>query len=508
MSNRLGIANALRFLVLGSVLLSPAFGVPHQMGTQGALDLTLTGIRGFKAGHLVEYAELDYVARASNFRTHRADSVGQYAWQNRALFAPLCTPDDPHYADQWALSKIDAPEAWDITTGSVGITIAIVDSGLDLNHPDLKNKVWTNANEIPDNGVDDDGNGYVDDTRGWDFVNGDNDPQDDYGHGTHVAGIAAAETSNGDGIAGVSWGAKLLPVKVLNEGGEGHLPQLAEGIRYAADNGAKIINLSLGTSVDSSVLREAVDYAYSKGCVLVAQVGDRNGPVDYPAKYHRVIGVAATDQNDQRASFSNYGLEVEIAAPGKDIKGTLLGGGYGWWSSTGLAAAHVAGLASLIWSYNPTLTAVQVRNVIRLFAVDLGSPGRDPYYGRGRIDAYAALTEGTYHYLEVIPTSLLFVADDNTGPPPQIIVNPGTTSLTWDATGAAPWLSITAPFGCTPSYATVSVDKDALPGYATYTAPITVTSTLPGAQNSPLVVDVTFTYLQKTYVPLIFKNAD
>lgn len=335
-------------------------------------------IAAFRADPGVEYAEPDYIAQ------------------------PAYEPNDPCYGDgtQWGPQKIFAPQAWDFCKGDSNVVVAVIDWGVDLQHPDLATEMWTNASEIPDNGIDDDGNGYIDDVYGWDFANNDNDPrQDDYGHGSHVAGIAAAATDNGVGIAGVAFNSRIMAVKVgYTDPDTGkHLARytdIAYGIMYAADNGAKVINLSLGGYGYSSGLKGAVNYAWDAGCVLVGAAGNNNksDPL-YPAAYDNVIGVSATDQNDARASWSNYGAHVAVAAPGSSIYSTYWNGSstYAYMSGTSMAAPHVAGLAALLFAQDDTRTNAAVRSVIERSADDLGDVSWDQYYGYGRINAYKAL---------------------------------------------------------------------------------------------------------------------
>ncbi|MBN1641492.1 MAG: peptidase S8 [Anaerolineae bacterium] len=300
-------------------------------------------------------------------------------------------PNDPHYPSQWALQTVGAPEAWGRTRGD-GVVIAIVDSGIDLTHPDLAPVLWTNAGEMPDNGLDDDGNGYLDDLHGWDYVEGDALPADEKGHGTHVAGIAAAATDNATGIAGMGWGGALMVVRVLDEEGEGDVADVADGIRYAAENGAHVINLSLGgNSIPAGTVDAAVAYAQGLGVLVVAAAGNSGWSVPfYPAAYEGVLGVGATDQQDLKAWFSNYGSYVDVAAPGVSLISTLPGG-YGWLSGTSMAAPMVSGLAALVWGTAPGASWAQVAEAICAGADDLGAPGWDSYYGWGRIDALGAL---------------------------------------------------------------------------------------------------------------------
>lgn len=338
----------------------------------------------------VAFAELDY-------RAHATDVI---------------TPNDPGWSNQWGPVRIQAPAAWNIVTGTQ-VTIAVVDSGLQLSHEDLVSQVWTNPGEIPGNGLDDDGNGKIDDIHGWHiyhYWNGstfdpaeDADIRDDYGHGTHVSGIAAARTNNGAGIAGIAWGARIMPVKVLDQYGNGWYSDIAAGILYATDNGAHIVNLSLGGASSSETLCAAVEYAYSKGAVLVAAAGNTGGTVFYPAACTHVLAVAATDSNDQRASFSNYGPQVDLAAPGVDIfstwchpdttSGLCLGNYYFSRSGTSMAAPHVSGVAALIRSLGPELSASQVVSRLLETSDDVSSPGPDIFTGWGRINAYRAIAD-------------------------------------------------------------------------------------------------------------------
>ncbi len=282
-------------------------------------------------------------------------------------------PNDPSFPSQYALTLIHAPQGWDISTGSSSVTIAILDSGVDLNHLDLAGKI----------------------VQGYDFVNSDNVPFDDYGHGTHVTGIAAALGNNGLGIAGVSWGARVLPVKVLDASGNGTFSNVATGIIWATDRGAQIINMSLGGSGFSQILQDAVTYADSHGVLMVAASGNTNSNfVLYPAHFSQVMAVAATDASNQRASFSNYGAQVEIAAPGVNIV-SLWPGGYNTLSGTSMSAPYVSGLAAILFGYSNN--ADQIRNDIKNSALDIPPAGFDPYTGAGLIQMDAALALVAHH---------------------------------------------------------------------------------------------------------------
>jgi len=304
-------------------------------------------------------------------------------------FSQQLEPNDPMYlgGQQWGLGQVHAPRGWYVSTGHA-VTVAVVDGGVDLDHPDLVGSLWVNPGEIPGNGIDDDGNGFVDDVHGWDFVDDDGMPDDIYGHGTHVAGIVGATTDNALGMAGMGWEGKVMAVRVL-ETQDGTVQDVAQGIEYAVDQGAQVINLSLGACyLDMQEMRDAVTYAQDAGVLLVAAAGNTSGSCPfYPAAYDDVIGVAATDSNDQRASFSTYGSHVYVAAPGVAIQSTTLGGGYGGKSGTSMATPMVSGLAALLWTHCPGSTSSQIAQTIADGAVDLGAAGWDSYYGWGRIDA-------------------------------------------------------------------------------------------------------------------------
>ena len=349
----------------------------------------------------VAFAELDYAATASA-AAMEIESSRQRPYALSAATAVIPTiPNDPLWPRQWGMRKIRLPEAWSLTTGSPEVVIAMIDSGVQTDHPDLAAKLWTNPGEIPANQVDDDGNGKVDDIQGWHYFhmwNGSSyvamenaNVRDDFGHGTHTAGIAAAVTDNGVGVAGAAWGARIMPVKVLDQYGSGWYSDIAAGIVYAADNGARVLNLSLGGPEDSQTLRSGVDYALSRGALVIAAAGNTASAVLYPAAYAPVLAVSATDANDGWASFSNYGPQVDLAAPGVDIFSTWYRTNYFTKSGTSMAAPHVAGAAALLWSRWPDLTAGEVITALIETASDAGAPGFDPYTGWGRVDAFRAL---------------------------------------------------------------------------------------------------------------------
>ena len=277
-------------------------------------------------------------------------------------------PNDPSYNTTQApyLNRLEMPAAWDYTTGRPEVVIAILDTGVTLSHPDLAAGIWTNPLEIPDNGIDDDGNGFIDDIHGWNFPDGNNLIYDDYGHGTHVAGIAAARINNETGIAGMAGDATIMPVDVFNHG-IGTYEDLIRAIIYATDNGARVINMSLGATSYSRGEEAAVDYAWNHGAVVVAAAGNTCIPAQlqpnmppcyashYPAAHQNTIAVAATNSLDNLCSFSTRGDFVDVAAPGCSVYSTIPSG-YGWNQGTSMASPHVAGLAGLLFSLNPQLT--------------------------------------------------------------------------------------------------------------------------------------------------------
>lgn len=308
----------------------------------------------------------------------------------------VITPDDTYYLPQQLpyMNVMRLPQAWTLTTGD-NQPVAVIDTGIDITHPDLTSKIWSNPDEIPGNGLDDDGNGYVDDAIGWNFVSNTNNVQDNNSHGSHVSGSIAASTNNSTGIAGLAWSNPIMPIKALGSNATGTWSNIAAAIIYAADKGAHVINLSLGdAAVPPQTIRLAVSYAQSKGCLLIAAAGNSNvGQVEYPAALPGVLAVASTELDDTRSDFSNYGAALDIAAPGRNIFSASSTGAYYANTGTSMSTAHVSGLAALVWSLRPTYSAEMVAHVITATAHDMIPVGWDQYTGWGRIDAYAALQQ-------------------------------------------------------------------------------------------------------------------
>ena len=340
-------------------------------------------VQEFQADPHVEYAQPDYLMKAN------------------------MVPNDPYYSsygswgqsydDLWGLKKMQAAQAWDLAQGE-GVVVAVVDTGVDYNHPDIAANIWTNIGEIPNNGMDDDGNGFVDDIRGWDFGNSDNDPGDVHGHGTHVSGTIAAVGNNGIGMIGVAPKVKIMPVKGFMDSGGAWSSDLAKGIKYAVYNGADVVNNSWGCETpcpSNPFAEDAVRTAYNLGAMVVFAAGNDNADVaDYsPQNMTETIAVAASNYLDQRASFSNYGPLIDITAPGVGILSLRVNStGYSVYSGTSMAAPHVSGLVALLLDSDPMLDQLQIKQRLYDSADDLGAAGFDPLFGFGRINAIKTLT--------------------------------------------------------------------------------------------------------------------
>ena len=309
--------------------------------------------------------------------------IVEYAEPNYRMES-MAVPNDQFYGVQWGFDEIGAEQAWDTRTDSSSITVGVIDSGVEYTHPDLVDNIWTNSGEIAGNGIDDDNNGYVDDFYGYDFDNDDNDPLDDNGHGTHVAGTIGATSNNSIGVAGVGWNASLMSLKVI---GGGSNADVARAIDYATDNGAQITNNSYGYAGNnvggSAVMSDAIGRAKDAGVLYVVAAGnsrtgipasDMDGsfnswPAEYSKVHDNVITVAAIDENTGSgttfASYSHWGVEsVQIAAPGTQIGSTYTDGRYVYLSGTSMAAPHVAGAAALLWAERPDMSYLEIKEAI------------------------------------------------------------------------------------------------------------------------------------------------
>lgn len=286
------------------------------------------------------------------------------------------TPNDPYFDSLWGMKSqsqaginIDVLDVWDEITDASSVIVAIIDTGIDYNHEDLAENMWTNPGEIPGNGLDDDANGYIDDVHGYDFVNGDGDPIDDHYHGTHCAGTVGAIGNNGIGVVGVAWNVQIMAVKFLSSSGSGYLSDAIDSIEYAVDNGAKILSNSWGGGGFYTALSNMITYADNHGAIFVVAAGNSGMDIDsypqYPASYAQanIISVASTTSSQNRSYFSNFGANsVDIGAPGSSILSTYPGDSYTYLSGTSMATPHVSGAAALLWAQYPNLTHRQVIN--------------------------------------------------------------------------------------------------------------------------------------------------
>ena len=346
-----------------------------------------------------------------------------YAEPNYVLSLENTLPNDPQFNQLWGLhntgqtggttdADIDAPEAWDLTTGSSSIVVGVIDTGIDYTHVDLVSNIWTNPGEIADNGIDDDGNGFIDDVHGWDFVNNDNDPMDDHAHGTHVSGTIGGTGNNSVGVSGVNWNVKIMGLKFLDSFGSGTTAGAIAAVNYATmmrrlykdSGGTKGANIVLtsnswGGGGFSQSLRNAIEASGDENMLFIAAAGNSGGNNDsfphYPSNYDlaNVIAVAATDHNDGRASFSNYGANsVDLGAPGVAIYSTTLNNTYSTFNGTSMAAPHVAGVAALAWAHAPSKTPAEIKAAILDGADPVSSMSGITVSG-GRLNAYGTLQE-------------------------------------------------------------------------------------------------------------------
>jgi len=318
-------------------------------------DMTTAQLMDYFKNHNVEYVEPHYMYVTNETKAHASDIV----------------PNDELYDRyQWNLPIIQTPAGWSFTKGAEEVIVGVVDTGVTLGHPDLQ--------------------GHLVD--GYNVVDPAKPPEDDVGHGTHVAGVVSALVDNGQGVAGMTWYNKVMPVKVLDSTGMGSTYSVAEGIIWATDHGAKVINMSLGNYASASFLHDAIRYAYDRDVVLIAATGnDNTSEPGYPAAYPEVFAVSATNQSQEKASFSNYGDYVDVVAPGENIASTYTNNQYAALSGTSMASPHVAALAALIRSVNPALKNTEVYDIMRQSAVDLGTAGKDDYFGYGQINVARAL---------------------------------------------------------------------------------------------------------------------
>lgn len=308
----------------------------------------------------IEYAEPHFLYLTNDIKKLEAPNSNTVMKPNDSLYSRY----------QWNLPQIETEAGWNVNKGSENVTVAVVDTGVDINHPDLKDQI----------------------VSGYNVVQPGEKPLDDVGHGTHVAGVIGAVVNNNLGIAGMSWYNRVMPVKVLDQSGAGSTYAVAQGIIWATDHGAKVINMSLGNYADAQFLHDAIKYAFDHDVVLIAASGNDNTErPGYPAAYPEVLAVAAVDEKKAKASFSNYGDYIDVAAPGVSIASTYPSNQYAALSGTSMASPHVTALAALIRSANPDLKNTDVMRIIKETAMDLGTSGNDKYFGSGLIDVASAL---------------------------------------------------------------------------------------------------------------------
>jgi subtilisin family serine protease len=342
----------------------------------------------------------------------------------KVMSAPQIVPNDPRFSELWGLNNtgqsggtpdadIDAPEAWDIATGTNEIIVAVIDTGVDYTHPDLASNMWVNTAELNGiAGVDDDGNGYIDDIYGYDFCNNDGNPMDDHYHGTHCAGTIGAIGNNGQGVAGVCWNVKIMALKFLDAGGSGYTDDAIECVQYAVLMGAKLSSNSWGGGSYSQALKDAIDAAGNANQLFIAAAGNdygNNNDINpaYPSSYtsENIIAVMATDKYDSMSGFSNYGpTSVDIGAPGTDILSCQPGSSYQYLSGTSMATPHVSGAAALIWSVYPSMSYQEVKNIL-LQTVDEIPSLSGKCVSEGRLNLFNAVNEVGVFWMEFLPSS-------------------------------------------------------------------------------------------------------
>jgi subtilisin family serine protease len=387
-------------------------GLPKGMAVQEALGL-------FEENPDVQYAEPNYIVRVAQSQIIPNDQNFSKQWYLHNVGQALTVPGEGTFTGVRG-ADISAPEAWNIGTGDGSIVVAVVDTGVDYTHPDLAANIWHNSGETDcTDGLDDDGNGYIDDCEGWDFANNDNDPTDDFadthgdvGHGTRVAGIIGAEGNNFIGVCGINWNIRMMPLKFMDSAGSGTVALEVEAIDYAVRMGAKIINASYGLSAASDTERLAIQAARDAGVLFVAAAGNNSLNNDeapfYPASYalDNIVSVAASDYNDGLAHFSNYGpASVDLAAPGVYIYSTTPGPGYGFLSGTSFSTPMVSGAAALLMAGDPSLGYSLTRQLI-LSTVDVKASMSAKLAAGGRLNLFNALSADPNGFAPIRPSAL------------------------------------------------------------------------------------------------------
>ncbi len=320
----------------------------------------------------IDVAVLEVPANAASHVQDALSRTGLFNFvEPDGIASAMLTPNDPDFASQWHLNTIQAASAWGLTTGATSIPIAVIDSGIESTHPDLSLKVLA----------------------GWSFLTGTSNTSDTMGHGTAVSGTAAASTDNSTGVAGVAWSNPLMPLVVVDSTGYASYSNIASAITYAADHGARVINISIAGASASSTLQSAVDYAWNKGLVVVAAAGNSSSSSpNYPAACNNVIAVSATTSSDTLSSYSNFGTWIDLSAPGDSILTTTTGASYGAWQGTSFASPIVAGVAALVFGERPALSNSALVSLLEQNSDQVGGVGYSQYFGWGRINAYRAVS--------------------------------------------------------------------------------------------------------------------
>jgi subtilisin family serine protease len=491
-------------------------------------------VNAFNSDPNVEYAEMNYIVSTCKTPCDNLYPV-QWALNNTGQDYPI---NESEVRRGTADCDIDAPEAWDVNTGSFEVVVAVIDTGVDYGHRDLAWNIWVNEDEVFGNGIDDDDNGYTDDIVGYDFINHDSDPRDDNGHGTHCAGIIAAWGDNFLSIAGVCWNARIMPLKFLSEAGEGQESDAATAIYYAVENGADVTSNSYGGPDYSQTMEEAIAYAHSQGVIMVAAAGnDNTDSAHYPAYHEQMIAVAATDSMDRKAGFSSYGDWVDISAPGVDILslrgwGTSLGEVYDAFttilSGTSMACPHLAGVAALTLSQNPQAPTEYVTAKLVTAADDISdkNPDYEGLLGTGRVNAFKAVRDGAEGFITLDKNSyscndvaaVKVVDADLTGQPTQDIA---VTTGAGDEETMTLVADVNKPWVFTASICTVPGPAAAEDGVLQVGHGQTVTGTyydsdsgsgIPAVAEAsatidcepPVVLDVEITYVYSSLAKIIF----
>ena len=452
----------------------------------------LAAVDELRADPLVKMAEPDYLAYALEGSAQPA------------LSAEGVQPNDSYWADQWGARRMQTPQAWELTTGAPNVLVAVIDSGIDLSHPEFAGRL----------------------EPGYDYVDLDGVPQDTYGHGTHVAGIIAARGSNALGVAGVAWETRIMPLRVLDGNGQGRVSDVASAISQAANRGSSVINLSLALTAPSTTLYNSILFAQNYGALVVGATGNdtlpgqQPAPVRYPAAYPEVLAVAATTHWEGWAGYSNGGPQVDVAAPGGEngdpILSTSLGGGYAYLYGTSMAAAQVAGVAALLRAYAPQLNNNAIKDVLRNTADKVGSyaygNGRNDRLGYGRVNANAALRWTSQPRLRVTPVEPILLAQIGSvsAATDVVLANESAQALRWEVVSTSPaWLTATPASGLDLTFrrnATVRIGISSVPPVGLYNASVQIRTTDPFGQQSNtvlLVRVVVASQLHSVFLPAV-----